>query len=77
MVIFLSVCVEGILRLFTNFYLHRQFLIFLRNNHDCKAVDLYNARKRYTVIESSDLMQNIPWLASCFSKIKKPNRNFS
>ena len=75
--IFLSACIEGILRLFTNFYLHRKFLIFLRNDRDCKAVDLYNARKRYAVIESLDLMRNIPWLVSCFSKIKKPNKNFS
>ncbi len=32
-------CVEGILRLFTNFYLQRKFLIFLRNDRDCKAVE--------------------------------------
>ncbi len=38
-VIFLSACVEGILRLFTIFYLHRKFLIFLRNDRDCKAVE--------------------------------------
>ncbi len=66
-------CVEGIQQLFTNFYLHRKILIFLRNNSDCKDVDLYNTRKRYTVIESLDLMRNISWLSSCFSKIKKPN----
>ncbi len=41
-VIFLSTCVEGILWLFTNFYLQRKFLIFLRNNCDCKVVDPYN-----------------------------------
>jgi hypothetical protein len=35
-------CVEGILRLFTNFYLQRKLSIFLRNNHDCKVVDPYN-----------------------------------
>jgi hypothetical protein len=54
-------------------YIH-QFLLaqILRNNSDCKDVDLYNTRKRYAVIESSDLMRNISWLASCFSKIKKP-----
>jgi hypothetical protein len=40
MVIFLSVWVEGILRLFANFYLHRKFSIFLRNDRDCKAVAL-------------------------------------
>ncbi len=34
-------------------------------------------RKRYTVIESSDLKRNISWLASCFSKIKKPNKHCS
>jgi hypothetical protein len=38
---------------------------------------LYNIRKRYTVIESLDLMRNISWLASCFSKIKKPNKHCS
>ncbi len=36
---FLSACIEGILPLFTNFYLHRNFSIFLRNNHDCKTVE--------------------------------------
>ncbi len=34
-------------------------------------------RKRYAVIESSDLMRKPFWLASCFFKIKKPNKNFS
>jgi hypothetical protein len=77
MVTILSACVEGIPRLFTKFYLHRKFSIFLRNDCDCKAVDSYNARKRYAVIENSDLMRNIPWLASCFCKIKKPNKSFS
>jgi hypothetical protein len=38
-VVCLSLCVEGILQLFTNFYLHRKFLIFLRNYRDCKAVE--------------------------------------
>jgi hypothetical protein len=56
-VIFLLVCIKGILQLFTNFYLHRKLSIFLRNNHDCKAVDLYDARRRYAVIESLDLMK--------------------
>jgi hypothetical protein len=51
--------------------------MFLRNNCDCKDVDLYNPRKRYAVIESLDLMRKISWLASCFSKIKKPNNNCS
>ncbi len=40
-------------------------------------VDLYNTRMRYVVIESSDLMRNTSWLASCFSKIKKPNKHCS
>jgi hypothetical protein len=75
-VIFLSACIERILQLFTNFYLHRKLSIFLRNNPGCKAVDLLNTRKRYAVIGSSDLMRIIPWLASCFSKIKKPSKNF-
>jgi hypothetical protein len=35
------------------------FFKFLRNDHDCKIVDPYNARKRYAVIKSSDLMRNI------------------
>ncbi len=47
------------------------------NYSDCKDVDLYNTRKRYSVIESLDLMRNISWLASCFSKIKKPNKHCS
>jgi hypothetical protein len=42
MVIFLSECVEGILGLFTNFYLQRKFLIFLTKDCDCKVVDPYN-----------------------------------
>ncbi len=44
--------------------------MFLRNDSDCKDVDLYN--KSYAVIESSDPMRNTSWLASCFSKIKEP-----
>jgi hypothetical protein len=52
-------------------------LISLRNDSDCKDVDLYNTRKRYAVIESSDLMRNTFWLASCFSKIKKHNKHCS
>ncbi len=70
-------CAKGILRLFTNFYLHRKVLIFLRNDSDCKDVDLYNTRKRYAVIESLDLMRNISWLTSYFSKLKKPNKHCS
>ncbi len=38
----------------------------------CKDVSLYNTRKRYTAIESLDLMRNISWLASCFSKLRNP-----
>jgi hypothetical protein len=49
----------------------------LRNDCDCKDVDLYNTRKRYAVIKSSDLTRNISWLVSCFSKVKKPNKHFS
>ncbi len=30
---------------------------FLRNDSDCKDVDLYNTRKRYAVIESLDLIR--------------------
>jgi hypothetical protein len=59
------------------FLLAKKFSIFLRKDHDCKVVDPYNARKSYAVTESSDLMRNIPWLASCFCKKKKPNKNFS
>jgi hypothetical protein len=57
--------------------LHRKVSIFLRNDSDCKDVDLYNTRKRYAVIECSDLTRNISWLASCFSKIKKPDKHCS
>ncbi len=56
---FFSVCIEGILQLFTNFYLQRKFLIFLRNDCDCKIVDSYKARKRYTVTESLDLIVSV------------------
>jgi hypothetical protein len=58
-VIFLSACIEGILQLFTNFYLQREFSIILRNGRDCKAVDPYKARKRYTVTESLDLIVSV------------------
>ena len=47
----------------------------MRKDSDCKDVDLYNTRKRYAVIESSDLMRNISWLASCFSLKKKLNKH--
>ncbi len=33
-------------------------------------------RKRYVVRESSDITRNKFWLASCFSKKKKPNSHF-
>jgi hypothetical protein len=59
------------------FLLTQKVSIFLRNDSDCKDVDLYNTRKRYTVIESLDFTRNITWLASCFSKIKKPNKHCS
>ena len=69
-------CVEGILQLLINFHLQRKFSIMLRNDCDCKVVDQYNARKRYAVIESKDLLRNIPWLASCFYKKRNPIRIF-
>ncbi len=31
--------IEGIPRLFTNFYLHRKISLFLRNDCGCKAVE--------------------------------------
>jgi hypothetical protein len=31
--------IEGIIRLFTIFYSHRKFSIFLRNDPDCEAVE--------------------------------------
>ncbi len=42
-----------------------------------RIVDLYNTKKRYAVIESLDLMRSTFWLASCFSKIMKPNKHCS
>ncbi len=59
------------------FLLAQKGLNFFVKQCDCKDVDLYNTRKRYAVIESLDLMRNISWLASCFSKIKKPNKHCS
>jgi hypothetical protein len=59
MVIFLSACIEGILQLFTNFYLQRKLSIFLRNDRDCKVVDQYKARRRYTVTVSLDLIVSV------------------
>ncbi len=57
------------------FLLAGKVTIFLRKDNEDKDVDLYNTRKRYSVIKSLDLMRNIFWLASCFSKIKKPNKH--
>jgi hypothetical protein len=59
------------------FLLAQKGLNILRNDSDCKDVDLYSTKKRYAVIESSNLMRNISWLASSFSKIKKPNKHCS
>ncbi len=42
MVIFLSACIEGMIWLFTSFYMQRKLSIFLRNDRDCKVVDPYN-----------------------------------
>jgi hypothetical protein len=44
----------------------------LRNNHDCKAVDPYNARKKYAVIEIKDHMRNIPWWRVVSLKLRNP-----
>ena len=52
-------------------------LNIFEKHRDFKDVDLYNIRKRYAVIESLDFSRNITWLASCFSKIKKPNKQCS
>jgi hypothetical protein len=49
----------------------------LRKDRECKVVGLLNTRKRYNVKESLDLTRNTPWLASHFSKIKKPNKSVS
>ncbi len=57
--------------------MHRKVLILLRNDSDCKDVDLYNTRKRYAVIECWDLTRNISWLASCFSYKKEPDKHCS
>jgi hypothetical protein len=35
------------------------FSIFLRNDHDCKVVDPYKARNRYTATESLDLIVSV------------------
>jgi hypothetical protein len=47
MVNFFSACVEGILQSFTNFYLHRKFSIFLRNNRDYKGVEAPDILRNY------------------------------
>jgi hypothetical protein len=59
------------------FLLAQKGIDFLRNDSDCKDVDLYNTRKRYAVIECSNHTRNTSWLASCFFKIKKPNKHCS
>ncbi len=59
-----------------NRYNHNRFSIFLRNDRDYNDVDLLKTRKRYVVRESLDFTRNMFWLASCFSKIKKPNNHF-
>ncbi len=58
---FFSACVEGILWLFTNFYLQRKLSIFLRNYHDCKVVDPYN---RFPLDWPHGGIQRIGWLAN-------------
>jgi hypothetical protein len=73
---FLSAFFERILQLYTNFDLHRKLWKYLRTICDCRPVDLLNTRKRCQVIECLDLTRSTHWLASCFYKIKKPNKNF-
>ncbi len=51
-------------------------MIFLRKYRDYNDVALEKPRKRYVVRESSDFTRNMFWLASRFSKIKKPNSHF-
>jgi hypothetical protein len=48
----------------------------LRTDRDYNNVDLWKTRKRYVVKKSLDFTRNMFWLASCFSKIKKPNSHF-
>ncbi len=47
-------------------YLHRKFSIFMRNDHDCKAVDPYNAQNRYAVIEILVYKRNISLVGELF-----------
>jgi hypothetical protein len=61
MEIFLSACVEGILRLFTNFYLQRKLSILLRIYCDCKVVDPYN---HFPQDWPHGGIQRIGWLAN-------------
>ena len=49
-------CIEGIVQLFTNFYLHRKFSIFLRNNCDYKAV------------EALDIFEKLSLLKGCYNE---------
>jgi hypothetical protein len=37
----------------------KKISIFLRNDHECKVVYPYKARKRYTVTESLDLIVSV------------------
>ncbi len=60
-VIFLSACSEGILQLFTDLYLQRKFLIFLRHDCDCKVVDLYKRLPQYWPYGG---IQRISWPAN-------------
>ncbi len=58
---FFSACIEGIIQLFTNFYLQRKLWIFLRNYCDCKVVDPYN---RFPQDWPHGGIQRISWLAN-------------
>ncbi len=58
---FLSACIEGILWLITNFYLQRKFLVFLRNDCDCRVIDPYN---RLPQEWPHGGIQSIGWLAN-------------
>ena len=57
---FFLVCIEGILQLFTNFYLQRKFSIFLQN----------------AIQSKKEIHSNRKFGSHCFCKIKKPNKNF-
>jgi hypothetical protein len=53
-------CIEGILQLFTNFYLQRKFSIFLQN----------------AIQSKKEIHSNRKFGSHCFCKIKKPYKNF-